>query len=75
MALPEFQLLRPKTIQSAVALLAQHKGDIQVLAGGTDLRLVAGAAGSRDAVARTNGHAPLAAARRSPFGIATAQSA
>ena len=37
MALPEFQLLRPKTIQSAVALLAQHKGDIQVLAGGTDL--------------------------------------
>ncbi len=37
MALSEFQLFRPKTIQSAVALLAQHKGDIQVLAGGTDL--------------------------------------
>ncbi len=27
MALPEFQLLRPKTIQSAVTLLAQHKAN------------------------------------------------
>jgi 4-hydroxybenzoyl-CoA reductase subunit beta len=37
MSLPEFKLLRPKTLEEAVALLARHAGKIQVLAGGTDL--------------------------------------
>jgi 4-hydroxybenzoyl-CoA reductase subunit beta len=37
MSLPEFKLLRPKTLEEAVALLARHAGNIQVLAGGTDL--------------------------------------
>ncbi len=37
MSLPQFQLLRPRTIEDAIALLAKHAGNIQVLAGGTDL--------------------------------------
>ncbi len=37
MSLPAFQLLRPRTIEEAVALLAKHAGNVQVLAGGTDL--------------------------------------
>lgn len=37
MSLPEFKLLRPRTTQEAIALLAQHAGSIRVLAGGTDL--------------------------------------
>src|SRR5208282_1610605 len=34
---PEFKLLRPHTTAEATALLAQHAGDIRILAGGTDL--------------------------------------
>ncbi|HWZ43799.1 MAG TPA: FAD binding domain-containing protein [Candidatus Saccharimonadales bacterium] len=37
MSLPEFKLLRPRTIQEAVGHLARHRGDILILAGGTDL--------------------------------------
>ena len=37
MSLPSFKLLRPRTLQDAVAHLARHGGNIQVLAGGTDL--------------------------------------
>ena len=37
MSLPAFKLLRPRTIQEAVSHLARHRGDIQILAGGTDL--------------------------------------
>jgi len=37
MSLPEFQLLRPKTIPDAVRLLAQHAANLQIIAGGTDL--------------------------------------
>lgn len=37
MSLPSFQLLRPKTLEEAVALLAKHDGDVKVVAGGTDL--------------------------------------
>ena len=37
MSLPEFKLLRPRTIEEAVSYLAQHEGNIRVLAGGTDL--------------------------------------
>jgi 4-hydroxybenzoyl-CoA reductase subunit beta len=37
LSLPLFKLLRPRTIQEAVGHLARHKGDIQILAGGTDL--------------------------------------
>jgi len=37
LSLPEFKLLRPHTTAEAVALLAQHAGDIRILAGGTDL--------------------------------------
>lgn len=37
MSLPVFKLLRPRTIQEAVGHLARHRGDIQILAGGTDL--------------------------------------
>jgi 4-hydroxybenzoyl-CoA reductase subunit beta len=37
MSLPSFKLLRPRTIQEAVALLAKHGIGLQVLAGGTDL--------------------------------------
>jgi 4-hydroxybenzoyl-CoA reductase subunit beta len=37
MSLPEFQLLRPKTIPDAVRMLGQHAPDLQIIAGGTDL--------------------------------------
>lgn len=37
MSLPEFKLLRPRTAAEAIALLAQHAGNIRILAGGTDL--------------------------------------
>lgn len=37
MSLPAFKLLRPRTTAEAVALLAQHAGNIRILAGGTDL--------------------------------------
>lgn len=37
MSLPQFRLLRPRSVEEAVAYLAQHGGNIRVLAGGTDL--------------------------------------
>ena len=37
MSLPEFRLLRPRTVEEALGNLATHKGNIRVLAGGTDL--------------------------------------
>ena len=37
MSLPSFQLLRPKTIDDAVALMAKHQGEVKIVAGGTDL--------------------------------------
>jgi 4-hydroxybenzoyl-CoA reductase subunit beta len=37
LSLPQFKLLRPRTLAAAVGLLAQHAGNIRVLAGGTDL--------------------------------------
>ncbi|MGH9579644.1 MAG: FAD binding domain-containing protein [Terriglobales bacterium] len=37
MSLPEFKLLRPRTVEEAVELLARHAPDVQVIAGGTDL--------------------------------------
>lgn len=37
MSLPTFQLLRPKTIDDAVALMAKHDAEVKVVAGGTDL--------------------------------------
>jgi 4-hydroxybenzoyl-CoA reductase subunit beta len=37
LSLPEFQLLRPRTVDEAVAFLGRHAGNIQILAGGTDL--------------------------------------
>jgi 4-hydroxybenzoyl-CoA reductase subunit beta len=37
LSLPDFHLLRPQSLPEALALLQQHAGDIQVLAGGTDL--------------------------------------
>ena len=37
MSLPTFQLLRPKTLDEAVALLSIHAGEVKVIAGGTDL--------------------------------------
>ncbi len=37
MSLPSFQLLRPRTLEEAVTLLAKHGGDIKIIAGGTDL--------------------------------------
>ena len=37
MSLPNFQLLRPTTLEDAVALMAKHDGDLKVIAGGTDL--------------------------------------
>ena len=37
MSLPEFKLLRPRTVEEAVGYLDQHSGRIRVLAGGTDL--------------------------------------
>jgi 4-hydroxybenzoyl-CoA reductase subunit beta len=37
LSLPEFRLLRPRAVDEAVAFLAQHAGQLRVLAGGTDL--------------------------------------
>ena len=37
MALPEFQLLRPRSLGEALELLQKHAGDLQIAAGGTDL--------------------------------------
>jgi 4-hydroxybenzoyl-CoA reductase subunit beta len=37
LSLPQFRLLRPRSIDEAVTLLAKHSGNIRVLAGGTDL--------------------------------------
>jgi 4-hydroxybenzoyl-CoA reductase subunit beta len=37
LSLPQFRLLRPRAIEEAVAYLAQHAGNVRVLAGGTDL--------------------------------------
>jgi 4-hydroxybenzoyl-CoA reductase subunit beta len=36
-SLPTFQLLRPKTLDDAVALMAKYDGEVKVVAGGTDL--------------------------------------
>ena len=35
--LPNFQYLRPKTIQEACSLLSQYKGEARIITGGTDL--------------------------------------
>ena len=37
MSLPNFQLLRPKTLDEAVRLMAKHDGEVKIVAGGTDL--------------------------------------
>jgi len=37
LSLPEFKLLRPRTLEEALATLDTHAGNIRVLAGGTDL--------------------------------------
>ncbi len=37
MSLPSFQLLRPKTLDEAMALMARHDGEVKIVAGGTDL--------------------------------------
>ena len=37
MSLPQFRLLRPRSVEEAVTYLAKHAGNIRVLAGGTDL--------------------------------------
>ena len=37
MSLPAFKLLRPRNILEAVGYLTKHGGDLQILAGGTDL--------------------------------------
>ena len=37
MSLPQFKLLRPRSVEDAVGLLGQHAGNVRVLAGGTDL--------------------------------------
>lgn len=37
MSLPQFRLLRPRTLDEAVGVLSEHGDDIRVLAGGTDL--------------------------------------
>lgn len=37
MSLPSFKLLRPRSMEEAVGYLAKHAGELQVLAGGTDL--------------------------------------
>jgi len=36
-SLPSFQLLRPKTLDEAIAMLAKHDGEVKIVAGGTDL--------------------------------------
>jgi 4-hydroxybenzoyl-CoA reductase subunit beta len=37
MSLPQFKLLRPRTIEETIATLTKHGGNIRILAGGTDL--------------------------------------
>ena len=37
MSLPSFQLLRPRTLDEAVAMLAKYDGEVKIVAGGTDL--------------------------------------
>jgi 4-hydroxybenzoyl-CoA reductase subunit beta len=37
LSLPAFKLLRPRSIEEAVGYLARHAGEVQILAGGTDL--------------------------------------
>ena len=37
MSLPEFRVLRPRELAEAIELLDRHRGEIQVIAGGTDL--------------------------------------
>ena len=37
MSLPTFQLLRPRTLDEAIALMARYDGEVKVVAGGTDL--------------------------------------
>jgi 4-hydroxybenzoyl-CoA reductase subunit beta len=37
MSLPAFQLVRPKTLDEAIAVLARHADEVKVIAGGTDL--------------------------------------
>jgi 4-hydroxybenzoyl-CoA reductase subunit beta len=37
LSLPPFKLLRPRTVAHAVGYLAKHSGEIQIVAGGTDL--------------------------------------
>lgn len=37
MRLPRFEYLRPETLEDALDLLAEHKDDAKILAGGTDL--------------------------------------
>lgn len=37
MSLPSFQLLRPKTLDEAVGLMAKHDGKVKIVGGGTDL--------------------------------------
>jgi 4-hydroxybenzoyl-CoA reductase subunit beta len=37
LSLPQFKLLRPRSVEEAVGHLARHEGNIRVLAGGTDL--------------------------------------
>jgi 4-hydroxybenzoyl-CoA reductase subunit beta len=36
-SLPSFQLLRPKTLDEAISLLAKHAEEVKIIAGGTDL--------------------------------------
>ena len=37
MSLPDFKLLRPRTLEEAVGYLAKHGAEVQIIAGGTDL--------------------------------------
>ena len=37
MSLPDFKLLRPRTLKEATSALAEHAQEIQIIAGGTDL--------------------------------------
>jgi 4-hydroxybenzoyl-CoA reductase subunit beta len=37
LSLPDFKLLRPRTVKEASAALAEHAQEIQIIAGGTDL--------------------------------------
>jgi 4-hydroxybenzoyl-CoA reductase subunit beta len=37
LSLPEFQLLRPRTLDEAVGFMAKHEGQCKIVAGGTDL--------------------------------------